>query len=197
MTEPKKKLTLTRAAIEAAKPPTKPPVRFVANLDATNISATELAAALRALADAVEGHDLAGQVEALRLKVVARDPELATTTRLELPARRPFAISVGDQVVGQASYVDVQEQEEDEEEADEFETYDEWDAAANEGDEEELEDEPEPEYEEDDAIEFWRHDKWHSGVVLDRSGPFTYIVEDERRQRWEVNTASLRLREED
>jgi hypothetical protein len=196
MTEPvRKKFSITREVIAATV--AVPPRRFVASFDATHLDATAVAQALRALADAVEAPArLVAQAEALRTRVATLDPDLATETRLEPQEYEgAYPISANGQQVGSASFATVQPRQRfakffDEDTADdEVPGDEEWD-------DEDEEDAMTAPYEEDDDVEFYQHDAWHAGIVLDRASLFTYIIENGHGQRLEVNVQALRRPED-
>lgn len=202
MTEPaRKKFTITKQAVEAVQ--AAPPRRFVASFDATHLDTSGVAAALRALADQVEAPaKLAARAEELRLRVAALDPDLATTTRIT-PKEHDgaYPIVANGQQVGSASFATLRalpgrqgslfDLADEDEEQDEEPTDEEWAAL-----DAEERDEP-PTFSEDDDIEFYQHDTWKPGIVLDQASQFTYLIEDKHGRRWEVNVQCLRKPDEE
>jgi hypothetical protein len=193
----RKKFSITRAAVAATVAVT--PRRFVASFDATHLDTAAVAQALRALADAVEAPArLAAQAAALRTRVAAQDPDLATITRLEPQVRDDaYPILANGQQVGSAAFAIVQPRRRFAPFADEDTPDDEYDGPEDEdGEEDEGEGDEDAAYEEDDDVEFYQHDIWKAGIIIDRSSLFTYLVENTYGQRLEVNVQALRRPED-
>ncbi len=185
------KLTITKDDVAAAK--REPPRRFVASFDATGLDERGVADALRALADQVEAPvRMADRLDDLRRRVAEADPTLVTRTRIPLAAPDVYpVVAANGQRVGGASFTNFGAARQHALFVDEP-AEEEW---ADDEDEDE-DDEDAPAYEEDDIVEFYLHDAWLPGLVIDQASEWTYIIEDEQSRRWEVNVACLRRPEE-
>jgi hypothetical protein len=201
----RKKLVLTKQSIAPSQSVRR---QFTASFDATGLDHADVARALRALADAVEGARIDAKADALRAAVVSRDATLATVTRLPVPTDGPYPVALNGDALGSADFVTVQPPTpraasqrprsrylfSERSEEDDFQTWQAWEDAGTRDvvPEPEEDDDEDDGYYEDDHVEFWHHDQWRPGIVVDKASPYTYLVEDQQRRQWEVHVQCIR-----
>ena len=182
------KLSITPEKLKAASLPT---TRMNVSMDITGLSYEQIAEALFNLAARVEYEaDVEKRTEALRASVEAADPTLKTTTRLKLKHPDSFPVDLGDRELGRATVITIQPPKKRKPRKRRVTKPRTVVAPVVE------EEEDEAAYAEDDDVEFYRHDAWHEGIILDRTNLYTYLVEDKHGRRWEVNMRGLRKPDE-
>ena len=186
------KITITTDKIEVASKLVRQPKRkLTVDLDVTGLDSREIVDALLDLASSLETRaSREDKLAELRAAVAIHDETLTTTTRFVLKDEDAIKVFAAGRLVGSARFHEIRPVIVRATPTDRGHIGFGWEDTAA------IDAEPEGEdyleFDEDEEVEFYRAQEWHTGVIIERTGTYTWLVEDKDSKRWEANQAGIR-----
>lgn len=191
------KITITNDKIAAASKLVRQPKRkLTVDLDVTGLDSHEIADALLDLATRLETDAFReDKLAELRAAVAIHDETLTTTTRFALQDEDAIKVFAAGREVGSARFFEIKSPTIKVTSRGHLSGPSLWsfeDTATAET----TETEDYLEFDEDEEVTFYRAMEWHDGVIVRRTGTYTWLVEDADGKRWDCNQAGIKPIEE-